>query len=122
MCSKKCWSLLCSLILIQIYCLSIASAAEAPLQISSNNAGVVGRIHFNTQTRDFDRTRAFYRQLGYTQGVNSFPKTNTHLMARSLGMYDLCTYELESIEVMSIPAATGSTSIDLIQFAIPYSL
>ncbi len=119
MCSKKDWSLLCSLILIN--CLSIASAAEAPLQISSNPAGVLGRIHFNTQTGDFDRTRAFYRQLGYTQGVNSFPKTNTHLMARSLGMYDLCTYELESIEVMSIPAATGSTSIDLIQFAIPYN-
>ena len=96
--------------------LPIVTAAEA----YSVGIGVLARIHFNTQTSDFDRTRAFYRQLGYTQGISTFPKTNTHLMARSLGMYDLCTYELESIEVMSIPNAIGATSIDLIKFAVPY--
>lgn len=87
----------------------------------AEDINVLGRIHFNTQTADFEKTREFYRLLGYTQGVNAFPKTNTHLMARSLGMYDLCTYELDSIEVMSIPSAMGPTSIDLIQFAIPYN-
>ncbi|MFT4817218.1 MAG: catechol 2,3-dioxygenase-like lactoylglutathione lyase family enzyme [Cyclobacteriaceae bacterium] len=94
----------------------VVAAEPVPAQVE-----VLARIHFNTQTRDFDLTRAFYRQLGYTQGVGGFPKTNTTLMARSLGMYDLCTYELEDIEVMSIPNANGSTSIDLIQFAVPYN-
>ena len=57
--------------------LPIVTAAEA----YSVGIGVLARIHFNTQTSDFDRTRAFYRQLGYTQGISTFPKTNTHLMA-----------------------------------------
>ena len=115
---------LLTLVLIQasgLFFPMAAMAAENSDQISENNLGVLARIHFNTQTSDFDRARAFYRQLGYTQGINTFPKTNTHLMARSLGMYDLCTYELESIEVMNIPNATGPTSIDLIQFAVPFN-
>lgn len=104
-------------LLIQLSWLPAATAAESAPQ----GVGVLARIHFNTQTRDFDLTRAFYRLLGYTQGMNAFPKTNTHLMARSLGMNDLCSYELEAIEVMSIPNAIGSTSIDLIQFVVPYN-
>ena len=101
--------------------LSQAQPESDTLQGAANDIGIVARIHFNTQTSDFDRARAFYRLLGYTQGVSNFPKTNTHLMARSLGMYDLCTYELESIEVMNIPDAFGTTSIDLIKFAVPYN-
>lgn len=108
-------------ILLQFNTLRTATAAEENPQAESAGIGVLARIHFNTQTRNFERTREFYRLLGYSQGINSFPKTNTHLMARSLGMYDLCTYELESIEVMSIPNATGTTSIDLIQFAVPFN-
>jgi len=92
-----------------------------PCIAAQPDIGLVGRIHFNTQTADFSRTRAFYRLLGYTQGQNNYPKTNTHQMARSLGMYDLCTYEIEHIEVMQIPDSRGSTSIDLIQFAVPYN-
>lgn len=104
-------------LLFHMSCFSGALAAEAdPAQVE-----VLARIHFNTQAKDFDLTRAFYRQLGYTEGVGGFPKTNTTLMARSLGMYDLCTYELENIEVMRIPNAVGPTSIDLIQFAVPYN-
>ncbi len=109
------------LLLMQIANLSIVTAAEDSAQLSTDNLAVLGRIHFNTQTSDFDRSRAFYRQLGYTRGINTFPKTNTAMMAQSLGMYDLCTYELQSIEVMNIPNASGPTSIDLIQFAIPYN-
>ena len=59
---------------------------------SDLDLGLMARIHFNTQTSDFGRSRSFYRMLGFTRGVSGFPKTNTHLMARSLGMYDLCTY------------------------------
>ena len=99
----------------------IALSVCAPCLAAQADIGLVGRIHFNTQTADFSRARAFYRLLGYTQGQNNYPKTNTHEMARSLGMYDLCTYEIEHIEVMQIPHSRGSTSIDLIQFAVPYN-
>ena len=56
--------------------LSIANAAEE----NPAGIGLLARIHFNTQTSDFDRTREFYRQLGYTQGISAFPMTNTHLI------------------------------------------
>jgi len=114
--TKKHLCCMAVVLLVHTNCLPIVTAAEA----HSAGIGVLARIHFNTQTSNFDRTRAFYRQLGYTQGISAFPKTNTHLMALSLGMYDLCTYELESIEVISIPNAIGATSIDLIKFAVPY--
>ncbi len=94
------------------------SCAAAP---GSADVGLLGRIHFNTQTSDFARARAFYRLLGYTEGQGDFPRTNTRAMARSLGMYDLCTYRIHDIEVMRIPGGWGPTSIDLIQFAVPYN-
>jgi catechol 2,3-dioxygenase-like lactoylglutathione lyase family enzyme len=103
--------------LISLIVLSIC----APCFAAQADIGLVGRIHFNTQTADFARTRAFYRLLGYTEGQNNYPRKNTHQMARSLGMYDLCTSEIEHIEVMQIPDSRGSTSIDLIQFAVPYN-
>ncbi len=108
---------LIAILLFQTSCLALISAGEA----SASGVGVLARIHFTIQTSNFDRARNFYRQLGYTQGISNYPKTNTHLMARSLRMYELCAYELESIEVMSIPNAIGPTSIDLIKFAIPYN-
>ena len=83
--------------------------------------GLVGRIHFNTQVRDFAKSREFYRMLGFTTGRGGFPTTNTHEMARSLGMYDLCTYEFLDAEVISIPDASGPTGIDIIQFITPYN-
>ena len=88
---------------------------------STANIGVTARIHFNTQTSDFVRSRAFYRMLGFTGGVGGFPTTNTHLMARSLGMYDLCTYEIQDIEVIAIPESWGPANIDLIQFVVPFN-
>lgn len=113
--------LLFCLVATMVFFPTTAQTASSSTAGADNNIGVTGRIHFNTQTRDFERTREFYRLLGYTQGVGNFPKTNTHLMARSLGMYDLCTYELDSIEVISIPNGRGTTSIDLIQFAVPFN-
>ncbi len=112
---------LLALLSFHVAVLSNSEAAENSAAASSNGVGVMARIHFNTQTADFNITREFYRLLGYTQGVSNFPRTNTHAMARSLGMYDLCSYELASIEVMSIPNAIGPTSIDLIQFNIPFN-
>ena len=115
--------------LLAIPVLVLAGACAEPEALSERqdhptqtaDIGLIGRIHFNTQTGDFARSRAFYRMLGFTAGVGGFPKTNTHEMARSLGMYDLCTYEIQEIEVISIPGSWGPTSIDLIQFAEPFN-
>jgi catechol 2,3-dioxygenase-like lactoylglutathione lyase family enzyme len=100
---------------------SLSIAQDQSSNAEETTVDVVARIHFNTQTADFDRAREFYRMLGYTQGVGGFPKTNTEVMARSLGMYDLCTYELDSIEVINIPGSIGTTSIDLIKFVVPFN-
>ena len=101
-------------------CAGPAPATDGPAP-TPIDIGLTGRIHFNTQTADFSRARAFYRLLGFTAGVSGFPKTNTHEMARSLGMDDLCSYEILEIEVISIPDSWGPTSIDLIQFAVPFN-
>ena len=101
---------------------STGSPPEPPAaEPAPAGVGVTARIHFNTQTADFVRAREFYRRLGFTAGVGGFPKTNTYAMARSLGMYDLCSYEIEEIEVISIPGAEGPTAIDLIQFRVPFN-
>lgn len=83
--------------------------------------GLLARIHYATHTPDFDRSRAFYRALGYTEGVTGFPLTNTHTMARALGMFDLCQYELAKGEVMALPGAPSPAAIDLLQFKVPFN-
>ena len=88
--------------------------------LDDDDIGMMARIHYATHTIDFDRARAFYRTLGYTEGVTGFPLTNTHQMARSLGMFDICQYELAKGEVMALPGAANPASIDLLQFKIPF--
>lgn len=104
------------------------SDEQAPIQavpdmgeLASDDIGLMARVHFATHTVDFDRARAFYRTLGYTEGVTGFPLTNTHLMARSLGMFDECQYELAKGEVMSLPGSPNPASIDLLQFKTPFN-
>lgn len=86
-----------------------------------NDIGIVARFHFATHTPDFDRARAFYRELGYTAGMGGFPLTNTHQMARALGMFDLCQYELAKGEVITLPGAINGANIDLLQFKTPFN-
>ena len=81
----------------------------------------MARVHFATHTPDFERSRAFYRMLGYTQGFSGFPLTNTHAVARALGMFDVCQYELVAGEVMQLPASPFSANIDLLQFKTPFN-
>jgi catechol 2,3-dioxygenase-like lactoylglutathione lyase family enzyme len=88
---------------------------------SDDDIGLVGRYHFATHTRDFDKARAFYRKLGYTEGVSGFPLTNTHQMARALGMFDVCQYELVKGEVISLPGSLNAAGIDLLQFKTPFN-
>lgn len=96
----------------------------APPQVeftSPDDIGLLARLHFATHTVDFDRARAFYRTLGYTEGITGFPLTNTHQMARALGMFDICQYELADGEVMDLPGSPNPANIDLLQFKIPFS-
>ncbi len=99
---------------------AMMQAAAAIEYTSDQDIGLMARFHFATHTADFDRARAFYRMLGYTDGVGGFPLTNTHLMARALGMFDLCQYELAKGEVISIPGVAGA-NIDLLQFRVPFN-
>ena len=88
---------------------------------SENDIGLMARFHFATHTKDFDKARAFYRMLGYTDGIGGFPLTNTHQMARSLGMFDICQYELAKGEVISLPGSLNAANIDLLQFKTPFN-
>ena len=88
---------------------------------SPTDIGLMARFHFATHTKDFDSARAFYRMLGYTDGIGGFPLTNTHQMARALGMFDVCQYELAKGEVISLPASPAGANIDLLQFKVPFN-
>ena len=94
---------------------------DKPAASNDQDIGLVARFHFATHTPDFDRSREFYRKLGYTEGRSGFPLTNTHLMARALGMFDICQYELAKGEVISLPGSLNSANIDLLQFKIPFN-
>ena len=88
---------------------------------SETDIGLWARFHFAIHTEDFNSTREFYRRLGFTQDITGFPLTNTHAMARALGMLDLCQYELEKGEVLLFPGAENTTGIDLLQWRVPYN-
>ena len=89
--------------------------------VSETDIGLWARFHFAIHTEDFEKTREFYRQLGFTQGISGFPLTNTHAKARALGMFDLCQYELEQGEVMLFPGAENTTGIDLLKWKVPFN-
>ncbi len=107
---------------------SDVAAAEPPQDLmpkiefqSDTDIGLFARVHFATHTADFDRSRAFYRMLGYTDGMSGFPLTNTHQMARALGMFDVCQYELAKGEVIALPGSLNTANIDLLQFKTPFN-
>jgi catechol 2,3-dioxygenase-like lactoylglutathione lyase family enzyme len=94
---------------------------DNPASSNDQDIGLVARFHFATHTPDFDRSREFYRKIGYTESRSGFPLSNTHLMARALGMFDICQYELVKGEVISLPGSFNSANIDLLQFKIPFN-
>ena len=55
----------------------------------SRHSGLVARVHFATHIEDFDRSRAFHRNLGWPKGMSGFPLTNADQMARGLRMFDI---------------------------------
>ena len=88
---------------------------------SDKDIGLAARVHFATHTTNFDRAWAFYQMLGYSTGQSGFPLTNTHAMARALGMFDLCQYELAKGAVIDIPGSINTVDIDLLQFKTPFN-
>ena len=99
---------------------SMAQAVSAIEYADDQDIGLMARFHFATHTKDFDQARAFYRSIGYTEGTGGFPLTNTHQMARALGMFDICQYELAKGEVIALPGSPGA-NIDLLQFVTPFN-
>lgn len=100
---------------------SASSAGVSKALSPEQDIGLIARFHFATHTPDFDRAREFYRKLGYTEGMSGFPLSNTHLMARALGMFDQCQYELVKGEVINLPGALNTANIDLLQFKTPFN-
>ena len=113
--------LLCPLALADDYELQATVQTPDITFESETDIGLWARFHFAIHTEDFDSTREFYRRLGFTQGITGFPLTNTHAMARALGMFDLCQYELEKGEVLLFPGAENTTGIDLLQWRVPFN-
>jgi catechol 2,3-dioxygenase-like lactoylglutathione lyase family enzyme len=111
----------CSLALAEDYELQATVQTPDIAFESETDIGLWARFHFAIHTADFDGTREFYRQLGFTQGIGGFPLTNTHAMARALGMFDECQYELAKGEVLLFPGADNTTGIDLLQWQSPFN-
>ena len=50
-----------------------ASVRTPDIQFESDtDIGLWARFHFAIHTADFDSTREFYRNLGFTQGISGF--------------------------------------------------
>ena len=93
-----------------------------------NGAGthVLARVHFNTNVSDFERSRAFYRQLGF-ETISGFPDANTLAMAEAIGVSTPTEYDgtqggetggyLLHGELIGLGFTGGL--IDLIEFTIP---
>ncbi len=93
-----------------------------PIEFQSDaDIGLVARVHFATHTPDFQRAWEFYQLLGYSTGRSGFPLTNTHVMARALGMFDVCQYELVRGAVIDIPDSINTVNVDLLQFKTPFN-
>jgi catechol 2,3-dioxygenase-like lactoylglutathione lyase family enzyme len=111
----------CSVLALVFVCASPPAGAQKGGQAEDQDIGLIARIHFATHTPDFDRAREFYRKIGYTAGMGGFPLSNTHLMARALGMFDVCQYELVKGEVIELPGSLNTANIDLLQFKTPFN-
>jgi catechol 2,3-dioxygenase-like lactoylglutathione lyase family enzyme len=73
---------------------------------------LTGRIHFNINTNDYERTRSFYRLLGFANAIGPFPETNTLEMAHSMGMAEPYRMFAEIIYL-------GAPDIDPMQLHVP---
>jgi len=101
----------------------LRQAVRTPtIEVGDNDdIGLWARFHFALHTGQFDVVKEFYNRLGFTHSIGGFPLSNTHAVARALGMFDQCQYLLSKGEVLLFPNAINTTGIDLLQFEVPYN-
>jgi catechol 2,3-dioxygenase-like lactoylglutathione lyase family enzyme len=64
---------------------------------------ITGRIHFNVNVNDFDRSRDFYRSLGFADSVGDFPETNTPEISKAVGFTEPYRLYAELIYLGKLP-------------------
>jgi catechol 2,3-dioxygenase-like lactoylglutathione lyase family enzyme len=108
--------------------LGIAGLFAHPLPAAEIELNITGRIHFNVNVSDFERSRAFYRALGFADSVGDFPETNTRELAQAVGFDSPYRLYAELIylgvlpeEPIDLTVPTGRF-IDLIQWKQPRRL
>jgi catechol 2,3-dioxygenase-like lactoylglutathione lyase family enzyme len=86
---------------------------------------ITGRIHFNVNVSDFERSRAFYESLGFADSVGDFPETNTLELSQAVGFASPYRLYAELVYLGKLPdgpvdltVPTGRF-IDLIQWLEP---
>jgi catechol 2,3-dioxygenase-like lactoylglutathione lyase family enzyme len=76
---------------------------------------ITGMVHFNVNCSDYERSRAFYRVLGFEE-VWRVPETNTPEVAAAVGMPP---YRVKG-GLLALRGATPPLVIDLLQWLEPH--
>jgi catechol 2,3-dioxygenase-like lactoylglutathione lyase family enzyme len=76
---------------------------------------ITGMVHFNVNCSDYERSRAFYRALGFEE-VWRVPETNTPEVAAAVGMPP---YRVRG-GLLALRGATPPVVIDLLQWLEPH--
>ncbi|MDH3642603.1 MAG: VOC family protein, partial [Gammaproteobacteria bacterium] len=103
-----------------------ATALAAETEPAALN--ITGRIHFNVNVSNFERSRGFYRSLGFADSVGDFPETNTLELSQAVGFTSPYRLYAELIYLGQLPdepvdltVPTGRF-IDLIEWREPQRL
>ncbi len=91
-------------------------AAESPATDDPAIA-ISGRIHFNINVSDFERSRAFYSALGFVDSIG-YPPTNTLEVAQAMGIDHVYLLRAELLFQRSLSGGF----IDLIEWTNPRNL
>ena len=75
---------------------------------------IAGLVHVNINCRDYDRSRAFYEMLGFTESWR-VPETNTREVAAAVGMPP---YRVKGA-LMVLKDASPPLTIDLLEWLQP---
>ncbi len=97
---------LSGLMLVLIVASSDVLPANCPVNdpVGSDELHITGRIHFNINASNFERSREFYRAAGFVDQVGGFPETNTIQVSRGLGLDALYRIKAELIYLGKLPS------------------
>lgn len=103
-----------------------ATALAAATEPAALN--ITGRIHFNVNVSNFERSREFYRSLGFADSVGDFPETNTLELSQAVGFTNPYRLYAELVYLGELPdgpidltVPTGRF-IDLVEWREPKRL